>query len=356
MRVIHWVVVAVLAAGAVPVWAQNGPDGERGPRMRQFGQRGDFNRRFDGFFERMTSELNLDETQRAEVDRVAAPYRERMRQRVDKMRQMREAYESGDTELADQLRTEIREQGGPQDGMPQFIEEIRPLLRPDQVDRLDQMQTRMRERFAQGQQLRRAVEEIPDRLNLDEDQRAQFDEQVQSGREAMRSRWEEMRRLSDEAQAAVEAGEMEKAADLRTQIEAARSSAEPSMDDLFKAVEGILREDQKPALAEFRKELAEMGTMDGPPGGEARGRDSANVRNLFRAVRRLQLSDEQEKKIKELEQETMRRTRELRARDADERQELFDQAKREVVQVLEPDQAKELESALSRGRRQRQPM
>lgn len=345
-----WSVCAGPAFAQAP--AASDEDRRARPRMRQMGQRGgNPEGRFNGWFERLAEELNLDEAQRAQVDTMAEPYRAKFRERGDKFRQMREAQEAGDEALAEQLRAEIRDPGELPEMMDQFSTEIETVLRPEQVEQLHDMRARFNERRQEREQRRQMIEDMPDRLNMTEEQRAEYENLVREERRSMGERMRQMRERAQGAQDAMEQGDMDAAADTRAQFDANRNRG-PFSDDFLTKVDGLLTDEQKPLFAQMREELNTRIGEGGPPPPGRQG----DLRGLFRAMRRLDLQPDQEDDLRDIEREAMRAQREIRGGDRDAQAVLLRETRSKVEALLTPEQKTQLKSALDRGPRlQRRP-
>jgi hypothetical protein len=105
-------------------------------------------------------------------------------------------------------------------------------------------------------------------------------------------------------------------------------------------VEQILRDDQKAVLEDFRQEFG--------IGREGEARDQADVRNIIRAARRVRLSGEQREEFRVIERDAMRARREIRRRDAEGQAALAAKVKKQIVELLDPEQAREFEEHLQR--------
>jgi hypothetical protein len=149
--------------------------------------------------------------------------------------------------------------------------------------------TQPRPREAPGRlRLESVARRLAAELQLDESQKARFDEvvaglQQQSG---VADPDDQLRALMADLQAAREQQDHDRVADLARQIRELRGGGDAGIEKLFDAVASILREDQQPALARFR----ERWNAD-------RRRGAAGANRLERAVRRLEdelnLTDEQ---------------------------------------------------------------
>lgn len=339
-------------------WAQAPAEPNDGrPRQRQIGRRGEPERRFENRFDRMADALALDASQRVQFDQIVAPHRERMKQRGEKFRALRDAEDAGDTEQTEQLRTELRDAGG-EGGQPrgemmdEVAAQVEAILRPDQVEQFQEMRNRMRERWSQGQQQREMIAALPDRLNLDDAQRTDYRQMVRAQFRERRRRAETVQEMGDQAGGALEQGDTQSAANLREEIEANRNP-DADVNEFLTKVEAMLNEEQKPLLAQYREELASATAGDAAGGvGSAAGPNARahNIRNLFRAVRRLNLNAGQEDQVREFEREAMRAQREIRNRDEEARAALFSSTRQKVDALLTAEQKTELDSQLQRAR------
>ena len=107
-------------------------------------------------FKLIARQLQLDEQQKADFEKIVAKYRDRDSQ--DKSQRLRElvgelrqANEAGDTDRVQELRGEMRalRRGG--NDMNMFLDEIEPLLREDQRPAFDEL----KQRFAPRAQKKR---------------------------------------------------------------------------------------------------------------------------------------------------------------------------------------------------------
>ncbi|NUQ49606.1 MAG: GreA/GreB family elongation factor [Phycisphaerae bacterium] len=161
---------------------QGGPPGPGGPNFEMLSQR-------------LADQLDLDDQQRASYDEIVASFRERFaqsgqgEQMRDLMRQMREARQAGDDALAEDLRRKMDETRRAGETLrEEFLSQVEPILRPEQVERLATIRERLgnmeRQRFGNPMQ---QIEELRDVLRLDDQQNRHFDELLADMREQMRS-------------------------------------------------------------------------------------------------------------------------------------------------------------------------
>jgi Spy/CpxP family protein refolding chaperone len=331
-------IIGVLAA---PAWAQQETGRPRQPGERRGGPGGGRPAWGGRMFTRVANELDLDEGQRAEFDKIVAAYRERMREQGRRWMEVRQAMRDGDEERAAQLRAELPERGGPGSGMAEVLEEIEPILREDQVATLWEIQDRMQSRQDDWERYRSVVDDLPDELKLDATQREEFDRIMESRRQQMRERGSELRPLFEEMREAGEAGDLERVAELRRQLEEARPDPASMFPGLFEELEGMLNDEQKERLAAFRERL-ETG------GADAGQREPEDVRNVLKAVRRLSLSSEQKSDIREIEREAIGAYRKIGRRNQEEQARLAVEVKKEIVALLDAEQTEQFEQQLNR--------
>lgn len=358
-----WMTALVGLWLALPAVAQD-REGERPGRQRERRARGE-RRGFGGqrfSIERMAGriaeQLDLDDEQKAQFDKIVADFEERSqqqrgnRQQMGEIRrEMRAAREDGDDERVAELREQMRELGGG-NPMNDFYNQIEPILRDDQKRQLSQMRERFSQRGGRGMGRGGAmqqVERLRGRLNLDDEQREQFDRLLEDARESMqeqrRAGFEEMRPLIEELRAAQQEGDDERVQELREKFREMRGGGgdNAALEELYGQLEKILRDDQRAILAQFREQQ-----QRGRRGG--RGTDQNDVRGLLRLAKRLDLNDEQKEDLRQVEQESMRALREVR-RDREAQADLAKQVKKEITAILNSEQAERFERLLQRGSR-----
>lgn len=381
----NFVILAILAFAAPMTFAQPddhpsppgegkglrgevGQPGRRGAQAGRPGQGGQ-GQAIGPMIQRLKQQLQLDDEQAGQFDGIVAKFRDRLgagRPSADEnqgprmrelMREMRDAREAGDDDRVQELRRELRElrgTAGPQPGgsegrggpagprppdgrqLEAFFDEVQGILHEDQIPKLEQARERMRQAMQRrgGPQIR--VDELPKRLDLDEEQLQTFHEladELNNKLESMRPS-PETRGLMRELREAENAGEDDRAAELRKQLDASRPDPTPAYDTFFAQLSDVLRDDQKAQLAEFRKEAQRPG--QGPGGGK--------LRDLIRAVRQLDLSEDQKRQLKDVTREAM---------DAERGKEGTvqpDALKEKILKILTPDQAQELERLMKRSR------
>jgi DNA repair exonuclease SbcCD ATPase subunit len=349
---------------ALPTVAQD-REGQRPGRQRERrmgGERRGFGgQRFsiERMAGRIAEQLELDDEQKAQFDKIVAEFEERSQQQRGNReqmgeirREMRAAREDGDDERVAELRAQMRELGGG-NPMNDFYDKIEPILRDDQKRQLSQMRERFGQRGGRGMGRGGAMQQIErlrGRLNLDDEQREQFDRLLEDARESMqeqrRGRFEEIRPLIEELREAQREGDEERVQELREKFREMRGGGgdNAALEDLYAQLEKILRDDQREILAQFREQQQQRGRRGG------RGGDQNDVRGLLRVAKRLDLNDEQKDELRQVEQESMRALREVR-RDREAQADLAKQVKKEITAILNSEQAERFERLLQRGSR-----
>lgn len=270
---------------------RRGPGEGRGPRMGRM-------------LDRVADELQLDDAQRKEFDAIMAAHRAQMEEMAPRWREMREATRSGDRERADELRAQMGNEHGPRDFFRQAFDELEPILNDEQYERFLEMREGMERRRERREEFRRMAEELPDKLDMDEAQRKQFRQLLDSRRDRMRQQMTEMRPLFDQMREAEESGDQDRLQELRAQFEELRPDPETRRTEFLSQVSGLLREDQRRFLDDY---YAELGLTSG---AELLG--PSDVRTVLRAARRIDLSSEQKAKLRTIGRQAMRDLRGVR--------------------------------------------
>jgi hypothetical protein len=306
---------------------------------------------------RLARELDLTDAQREQYDQIVAKYEAQTREQHgqrDEMRELaeqyREARRSGDQQRADEIRAKMRELGGGRGQMfNEFLGEVEKILDEEQIPKLNAFRERLQERgdaARRAAELRDLVERLPDELQLNEQQRTTFDALVAEQRKLARQQiqdWQQSRpALAEELRQAREAGDEQRVAELLAQLEAERP-APPDPEDLLDQLEPSLTTEQKAKLTKLRAELAEFS-----------GRPVGDVETILRAAKRLDLSDQQEEQLKAIIRDARVAERDA-PRDPQARAERAKLVKKQVLALLNADQAAEFERMLARERPERPP-
>lgn len=303
---------------------------------------------FDRLLGRVVNELGLDDEQRAQLEDIAEPHRQGVQEMSQRWQEMREARRNGDEERAAELRAQMSAARGPSGVMARLLEDVEPILHDDQLERFYDIQDRMETQQRRAEIGRRVFSELPDELGLDETQRAEWDRLMQAQRERRRERFGAMRPTWEEMREADAAGDEERAQELRKQIEQMRSDSDEMLGSFFNELEKILREDQLPILEKYRQEFGI---------GVARDRDHVpDVRTILRAAKRVRLDSAQRETLREIERDVAKERREIDRRDTAAQQKFAKTVKRQIVKILDSEQARAFEKQLERlDRRYRGP-
>jgi len=347
-----WIAGLAIFCLALPALAQEAPprDGpERaGPREGR-GRRGMSPQRM---MRRLARDLELDDAQRQQFDEIVARHREewaRNRPPREEVREMmrahREAVESGDTEQVEQIRAQMREMRGQGPGpmLDEFINEVEAILTEDQLPKLNEFREQMESR-RRGAESFRLMHELPERLNLTPEQRTQWEELMAEQREQFGQQrgWRrEMRPLMEEMRAAEEAGDEQRVAEIRAQLEEARPEP-PDFDSFFDKLMPILTDEQKAQLTELRGQVGQS--------RQQRGR-VMDVREIFRVVRRLDLTEEQRDRLREIMRDAKAITQKSRGGGREAKTEQAELIKSQIIEMLDADQKAEFERLLDQAGR-----
>lgn len=299
--------------------------------------------------ERMRADLELDDEQRVAFEELTAGFRQRMADAGARWEEMRAARESGDEARAAELRRDMDPSRG-QEEIDAALDQLETHLRPEQIDKLDAMRDRMERDRAERDGFRRLVTDLPDRLELNDEQKAQYDEVMAENRRAMGERFSAMRPLWEELREARDNGDAEAAAALQAQLDAQRPRLETQMGEIFSRLEPLLSDAQKATMHEFRDEVLPASGEPESAAADAGDGKSLDAREVLRLARRVRLNDEQRESLREIEKEIMREYRGLRG-DAEARRALGEQAREKIVALLDAAQAERFATLIERQSR-----
>ncbi len=354
----------VICLLACPVVAQEGENGNQGPprgRWRERGERGDRGRWIERMVGRTADDLELDQAQQEQLDKLMQAHRERMKTYRGLRRQLREAAENDDEQRVEELRAQLEEMADPRDSIRQVFDEIEPTLSDDQYDRLtemrdewDQRRQRMEREREQRRQYREMIEKMPEELKLDDSQREEFERLVEQRRDRMRARFQEMRPLWREMQSAREAGDDARVEELQQQMAGMRPDREQATEQLLKEIrEKILKEDQVPLLEEYQQQLLGGGEAAAESGTPAKLRE-LDAREILHVARRVHMDREQRHQLRLLARDAVKKQHEIRRGDKEGQAKLAESVQKQIVTMLNDEQKqrfnKELETARMRSR------
>ncbi len=340
MQTQRWILGVVLVVLATSALAQ---DGERGGRRRggegRPGGPGRGDMSLGMMVERLAERLELDAAQKTKFNEVVAQYTAkwdaqepgRMRELMDEMRTARQ---NGDDARVAELQEEMRKLGEARRAlMNQFYDAVKPILRPEQVQKLDELRQRGpggRGPEGEGPRgLMRLIRELPEKLELTAEQKAQFEPLAAKYGRQMQGQREELRPLMQQLREARQAGDDAKAAELEEQIQAKRSAASEAF---YAEVEAILTDTQKAKLADLRVEAG-----DTPRAGNA-----LDIRQVVRAAQKAKLTSEQSEHVKQLARDAAKNARDKKIGPEAAAKQLV----AAIKNLLKPEQVSEFDQAL----------
>jgi Spy/CpxP family protein refolding chaperone len=295
-------------------------------------------------FERLADELELTEEQRPEYDAIVAGHRERMEGMRDVWGQMREAREAGDDAKVAELREQLGGREAMEESMNDTLDEIAPILDDTQQGRLTEMREEMRGRRENFEQMRRLATELPDEVGMDEAQREQFEQMLQTRREAFRERFQEMRPIFEEMREAEESGDRERVKELREQLRSNEPNFNEIREQAMEQVREILTEEQQPKLQAFYAQVT-GGTAAG--GAETGGKGEQSVRHVLMSASRVKLDREQRNEWNTIRRDAMKELRKIGPRDTAAQSQLAMTVRSKITDILTPEQAADYEEKLS---------
>ncbi len=301
-----------------------------------------------GIANQLADKLQLSDAQRTQYNALVAKYKDRWQGQAgragalrDLARAYRQARQSGDAPRADEVSQQMRELGGARgQAVREFLDEVKPILTTEQLKKLDEFRQTMRGRMAGAQApgggLRQLVRRLPDELGLTADQRTKFDALVAEQRAAAAGPRDELHPLVESLRAARQAGDDAQVAGLEKQL-ADRRAAGGSPQTFLEKLQPILTDEQKAKLQDLR---AKLGAAAQAPG---------DVRQVLQTARRLDLTEEQRGRLREIMHTTTTAARD--AQDADARTKLAASVKQQIVAMLDTNQAEKFEQMLGKAPR-----
>ena len=337
-RLLAMIVTAALGLSA---WAQH-VDADPRPRGPGRMDGGASHAAMGGrWFERIADDLALDDEQRVRFDAVTDAYRERMREMGPRWREVRQAAEAGDMQRAAELREQARASYGDHSAdLENVFDQIEPFLRDDQLVRLNELRADTQRRRESRDLLRSVDTKLPNELNLDDEQRAEFERLLAEHRREVGRQPFELGPIFEELRAANDARDVERLAALEQELQDARPDQDAMFGEFLTQLEGILHEEQKPSLAAFRDRIESRETEPSLEGGD--------VRNVLRAAKRLKLRREQRDELRQVERSVQMARRELGRRDKEAPAGLAADTKKRILGFLDKEQAEQFEQYLRR--------
>jgi Spy/CpxP family protein refolding chaperone len=292
--------------------------------------------------EHIRKQLNLDENQTAEFDRIAAEFlaqrpsdTDRERQR-ELMEEMRDARKANDWKRVNELREELR---GIQTGRPmaEFFDQIEKILNDEQLEKLAEIRARAAAQRGPRQGPLAQLDRLRDELKLNDDQAQRWDQlyaDLQEGLGKSKADTQETSALIEEIKKAAEQGDTERIKELRAQMPDPRAESDRLTSEFFEQVERFLEPEQQETLDRFRDEMN-------------RGRSRIAARDCLRFVSQLDLNEEQRQALREIERAARVSEREAR-RDPAAQEKLLKEVEEQLRGMLTDEQVAEFDRWLER--------
>ncbi len=320
--------------------------------------------------ENLGEALQLDETQMTQFEEIRAGHTERMQAFRERWQAVRDAREAGNDELAEQLRDEMRsdmkEGGGPRESLQQAMDQLDPILTEEQRTQLAELRERNgrrgegrrgnrgeRQRGQQGEGRRgggaggaNKTARLADKLQLDDEQRTQYDAMTAANKSQQADRKAKIQSLRKSLQEAKTAGDTVKVAEIKAQIATLRAEGAAASAAFYEQLDGILRMDQKQALADYRAAALAEKALKGFP---------TDLRTTIRAAMRVKLDRDQRTQLKKISKDAKNALSDARKEDRKNRSraraaeaELTAKVKAKIVAMLTAEQKAKYQKELER--------
>lgn len=291
--------------------------------------------------ERIRKKLNLTENQQEEYDRIANEFLQHGPSEVDRDRQqellaeMRTARKESNWERVNELREELR-QIQTRRPMSEFYDQIEKILNEDQLKTLAEIRARAASERDRGRSPLAQLEVLREQLGLSDEQAERWDAlytELEGALGKDKADPEETNELIQEIVKAAEEGDTERVKQLRAQLPDPRGESDRLISEFLTDVERFLEPEQKAMLERFQREMS-------------RGRSRTNLRDCFRFASRLDLSEEQSRALRQIQQESRQAERQAR-RDPGAQERLFEEVQQEIRDLLTDEQVAEFDRWLA---------
>lgn len=293
--------------------------------------------------ERLAIGLKLSEQQRQELSEIVLANRAMSDEYRGITRELLQAAMAKQPERVKELRGRLDDlRKTISKPMDSLYEELEAILTDEQVELLRKKRSASRGaktgKTAQLVQLRAE-------LQLTDEQGREFDEIVAAHAQSEGVDPQlQMKRLGRNLERAREEGNAQRAAELEERLREmqAADSAEPQ--DVYTKLESILDANQIQTMRAFQKR-------------QSQGRTSAadNTRNIFRAVKRIELKNDQRRSIKRLERMARRKRAALRTEGGEAQAAYASELRAKIIGLLDPEQVKQFEKNMARIGKMRNP-
>ncbi len=295
----------------------------------------------DRMLDRVAESLEMSEEQRASLDQIADGHRSRMQDAGPLIREMRQVERAGDTQRAEELRIQLEELGAlPRESLDQAMNEVESILDDQQAGRYSQMRRNIQQRNQRRVFFRDAENGLPNALDMDPEQRAQYDDFLRTQRQDMRAQWEQTRAIRREMGEARAAGDEARLEELQMELEMSQPDQAGMQAEFLDDLRGLLRQDQLPLLQGFYPNVVVV---------PAQRPD--DVRNILRAALRTGLDRGQRAEWRVIMREAMKSIHEIRGKDKEAGANIADEARTKIEALLTETQLVRFEKELKRLRR-----
>jgi hypothetical protein len=301
--------------------------------------------------DRMVASLNLTPEQKTKVDQMVAEHNQKREELRQLIAEMIRAPKTEDPEKYEQLRSRVTEmQTKLKDPVGWLAEDIEKVLEPGQAERL----RAVREQMAHGGAVRprndRALlHELRADLELTPEQSAQLDAMLAQGGDSHGQHAqgqggatsEELKPLLEDLKQAREQRDRQRILEIQEKLAGMESSDSVDWDDLLTRLAPILNEGQLEKLEAFETRL------DG--GADGAGPDE--VRDIFRAARRVGLTGEQARALRDMQRGLRRKHGRGVVPDEAERQNVVTELREQLKTLLDTEQYRRFEANLQKLRK-----
>lgn len=336
---LRWTLVLAAAWALAPATlAQQDTESRGGARRLQGVPGGGEGRK--AMYDRIRSELDLDDEQKAKYDAIVDEHKKKGRPGMRGARARgitrggRGARGGGGSSSGAEPRTDVR--GARGDHMDAFFDEVEGILRDDQQKKLADIRKDHAARRGLGgggpiAQLRR----LQGDLKLDDEQNQRYEgllDKLDEDLKSSRTGGADIGEVIEEIRAAAEAGNTDRVKELRERLPNPRQANDRAVAQFLDEVESFLEPKQLDTLERYKRQLRA-------------NREETNLRECFRFVSRLDLDRDQRQEMRGIQRDSARALREAR-RDAGETARVTAEVKEQLRGMLADEQCAEFDKWL----------
>ena len=286
--------------------------------------------------ERLAIGLNLSEQQQRELSEIVRANQAKTNESRGITGELIRAAAAKEPERVEELRAKLDDlRKIISNSMDSLYEELESILTDEQVELLRQKRS-----AARGPKAGKAAQLVRLRAQLDltGEQGREFDEIVAV--HAQRERVDpqlQMKSLGRELQRARKEGNAQRAAELEKRLEEMQTADAAEPRDVYAKLESILDANQIQIMRNFQER-------------ESQGRISAadNTRNIFRAVKKVELNDDQRRSIKRLERRARKERPKLRSEGREAEAAYASELRAKIAALLTSEQVEQFEKNMAR--------